>query len=370
MPLRGEAANRPTYVDHSRIGVGSNELVHCSHAVLGARCVQKTVPIGPDGADFAEPRLLEALDHPHITPVREAQFDPQRDNSITFVMPWYSGGSVAEALRDGHSFSLHESIGVVRNVLDALEYVHVVHKHLHRDIKTSNVLLDEARSAGYLADFERAGPMDDAGEASAVRATIFYMAPELNITQRHTRPADLYGVGMLLFEMLNGRFQWEEFVPQATEERIASGRRSFADRLVAPTSFAPHVPRALVRITRKAMDRDPARRYQTASSFLAELNRVQVIDWRCTEADDLEGTWLGTWPPNRRRSRRDRYRVTARRLAGGADRGCLRLVAETQEPDSISWRRFRVPDATVDDEEGLRQFFAEVSARAAQRRPA
>ncbi len=63
MPLLGERRDKPTYIDLREISDGSNQLVRCSHRVLGADGVQKTVPIGSGGCAFAEPRLLEALDH-------------------------------------------------------------------------------------------------------------------------------------------------------------------------------------------------------------------------------------------------------------------------------------------------------------------
>jgi serine/threonine protein kinase len=372
VPLQGERRDTPTYIDIREITDGSNQLVRCSHRVLGARCVQKTVPIGPAGAAFAEPRLLEALDHPHIPPIREAQFDPERDNCITFVMPWFPGGSVARALVDGHQFSLHETIGIVRDVLDALEYVHTVHRYLHRDVKTSNILLDELQRAGFLTDFERAAPVSEDGTTQAVMATVFYMAPECAVTGRHSVQSDIYGVGVVLFEMLNGRFAWESFDPAETERRVLAGRRSFPDRLVAPAIFSPEIPAALVRITRKAISLNPAARYGSAREFLAALNGVATIDWRKRQVTGLEGEWFGTWPPRTRPEARYRYRVSSQKLASGRQRGRLRLVAETQRPDMIGWRRFGVPDRTVgsQDREAVRQFFSDVLAKAAHRRPA
>lgn len=372
MPLQGERAGVPTYVDMRTIDDGSNEIVHCEHRVLGKRCVQKTVAIRSGADAFAEPRLLELLDHPRIPPVREAQFDPQRDNCITFVMPWYPGGSVARALVDGHQFSVHEAIGILRDVLDALEYLHTVHRHVHRDLKTSNVLLDEQKGVGFLTDFERAAPMDANGTTQAILTTIFYMAPECGSTGRQSVRSDVYGAGLVLFELLNGRFPWETFDPQATERRVVSGRRAMPERMLAPAAFLPHVSNELVRIVRKSVSVNPESRFSSARDMLAALNRVRCLDWRRISGEGLEGVWVGSWPPHLRVSRRNRYRVSAGVLQGGQDRGKLRLVAEAQQPASATWRRFAVPDATVDvdDVAAVRQFFSDVAARAAHLRPA
>ena len=372
MALHGERADKPTYIDLREIIDGSNQLVRCSHWVLGADCVQKTVPIGADGAAFAEPRLLEVLDHPHIPPVREAQFDPDRRNCVTFVMPWYPGGSVARALVDGHVFSLHEALAIARDVLDALEYVHTVHNRVHRDVKTSNVLLDGDRATGYLTDFERAAQMESDRAAQAVLTTTFYMAPECALTGRHSVRSDVYGVGMILFEMLNGRFAWETFDPAEVEQRVLNGKRSFPDRVIAPTAFEPHVPPVLVRITRKALSRDPAGRFASARDFLTAINRVRAIDWRKTKPDDAEESWEGSWPPHVRLRDREHYRVSSRRLRSGPERGLLRLTAEIQRAGSATWRRFGIgePNLGEADREGVRQFFNDVAARAAHRWPA
>lgn len=370
--LRGENAARPTYVGMTAIPVGSNELVRCEHAVLGANCVQKTVPIGADRSGFVEPRLLEALDHPNIPEIREAQFDPQRDNAITFVMPWYPGGSVADALVNGRRFSLQETIDVIRGVADALEYLHTVRSHLHRDIKPSNILLGEGGRPGYLADFERASLRETSGDTPAIQITPFYMAPELAVTRRHTVRSDIFGIGTVLFEMLNGRFRWEDFDAASVERRILQGRRSVPDALVAPAAFAPHVPRQLVRLTRKAISIDPSSRYGSARELLVALNRAQTVDWRRGPGDGLDGEWVGTWPPFAPPRLQDRYRVVSRTLESGRDRGRLRVVAQIQRRGTLTWRGFGVAQLTADsdDVEAIRQFFSEVSASVSHRRAA
>jgi eukaryotic-like serine/threonine-protein kinase len=272
MTLRGERQDEPTYIDLRDIADGSNQLTRCAHRILGAHCVQKTVPIGPGSSAFAEPRLLEALDHDHIPPVREAQFDPDRRDCITFVMPWYPGGSVARALLGGERFSIYQSIGIARDVLDALEYLHTAHGHVHRDVKTSNVLLSEDRRIGYLTDFERAAALAGDGTTQAVLTTVFYMPPECAPTGCHSVRSDLYATGLVLYEMLSGRFRWEEFDPEATERRVLKGLRSVPDSMLSSGSFAPHVPDDLVRIVRKATHRDPSSRFSSARSFISALN--------------------------------------------------------------------------------------------------
>lgn len=371
MPLQGEAATRHTYVNLERIADGSQLIHRCEHAILGKRCAQKTIRLSGTSIAALEPRLLEELDHPRITPVREAQFDPNYDGYVTFVMPWYDGGSVARSLIDGHRFSLAESMSIVRDVLGALEYVHTVKGYVHRDVKADNVLLDAARTVGYLSDFGLAAAIEATGDAPAVLSTFEYMAPECTPTLRHGAQADVYSAGMVLFELVNGRFRWEEFDRPGIERRVTAGRRALADSAYSVAAFAPHVPDQLVRVTRKAIAPKPQDRFASAAAFVRALNQVVTIDWREHDGGTESSVWIGTWPPQRRRDERDEYRVTARTLSRGPSAGLRRLVADHRRNGATAWRR-TLPDRDidVDDAAALRRFFADVAASAAHRRAA
>lgn len=373
MPLHGEAEARQTYVGLTRIPVGSRLLHRCTHRVLGTNCVQKTVPIMAYSFAFFEPRLLEALDHPHITPIREAQFDPEFENFVTFVMPWYEGGSTADALAEGHRFSLAEAINVSRCVLDALVYLHTRMGYAHRDVKPSNVLLDEARRQGYLADFEHAASFESDGLTPAVATTTEYMAPECAGEGRQGAAADVYGVGVVLFEMLNGRLKWEDLDRGAIEKRVMEGRRALPDHAYAPSAFAVHVPEPLVSVVRRAISRRPSDRYPSAADFLRALNGITTMDWRHESGDGATGMWKGSWPPHDRVDRRDHFRVESRVVGSGPSRGKRRLTSLYRRSGATTWRRavgIADRDVDVDDAAAIRRFFKDVSQSAAHRRPA
>jgi serine/threonine protein kinase len=372
MPLSGEAAHRNTYTNIQRIHDGSQLVHRCQHAILGADCVQKTVPITSSSVAFFEPRLLEELDHPRITPVREAQFDPELENYVTFVMPWYEDGSVARALIDDHRFSLSESIGILRDVLDALEYLHTRKAYVHRDIKSDNILLDNNRSSALLSDLGLAVELEAGGDAQAVVSTYEYLAPECASTGRHGPRSDLYGVGMIMFELLNGRIKWENLNRQRIEQRVLGGRRALPDSCFASHAFSPYVPAQLARIARKATASEPASRYQSAADFLRALNAERFIDWRHVSGDYVDGMWEGGWPPDARSSVQDRYRVASRLVLRGPSAGRRRVVAEYQRTGVSGWRRFGIPDRDIDanDADALRTVFADIAVNAAHRRAA
>lgn len=191
MMSRTGPAPRPTYTPRAQITSGVR-VAH--HEILGEECVQKTyIPEGRDDAiAFAEPRLLNELDHPYITPLRDAQFAPDRPGHVTIIMRVYWGSSIHAAIEgDGHRFSVGTAIGILQNIADALVYLHNTKQYVHRDIKPKNILLDRDRRTGFLADFGSAARLETDGTATAVRTTDLYQAPEAARTGRVGPPADI-----------------------------------------------------------------------------------------------------------------------------------------------------------------------------------
>jgi len=370
-PLRGERLDRSTYRILDRLSSGwGDDVFLAHHEIFDGTVVQKTVFMHglEDALASNEPAFLNRLDHPRIVPVREAQWDPNQDRAITFVMPYLAGGSVHDALLEGYRFSIYQSIGITIDALDALAHIHREFRALHRDAKPGNVLLDGNRRHGYLSDFGSAAVLDNAGQAAAVLGTNVYRPPESRLTGTVGVDADVYRIGMMLFEMLNGRLPWEELDLAVVEARLRRGLRAVTDSTL---QFQPHVPERLRRCVRKAINRDPAQRYGSAEAFIAALRKVCCIDWRHSEGVSVEGAWFGTWPPHLRPELRTEYRVLTRLLGAGRDRGKIRVEADYRKPRATSWRQV-APDATVDasDMRALSACFEQVRASAAHRSPA
>jgi eukaryotic-like serine/threonine-protein kinase len=368
-PLLGERHDRPTYRILDRLGDGRGDDVFAAHhEILDGTFVQKTVAMHglEDALAWNEPAFMHRLEHPRIVPVREAQWDPKEHGAITFVMPHFAGGSVADALSQDYRFSINQAVDIATDGLDALGYLHREHHALHRDTKPGNLLLNEKRRHGYLSDFGSAASIGADGTAEAVLGTNIYRPPESRATGRVGIDADIYGFGMTLFEMLNGRIPWETLDLAKVEARLQRGLRAVPD---SQLGFAPHVPERLRRCIRKAIERDPARRPASPETMIRELRRVRCIDWRWAEGSGLSGTWIGTWPPRLPEERRVSYRVVSRKLSSGPHSGKLRVESDFRYPGG-GWRQ-AVADKTItpDDGRALSKLFAEVEANAAQRSP-
>jgi serine/threonine protein kinase len=370
MPIHGEA-DRKTYLRH--VGIAPGVWV-ALHDILGENCVQKTYePAGrEDAIAFAEPRLLNQLDHPHITPLRDAQFDPDRQGCVTMVMRFYAGRSVHEAMAvDDHRFSVGTVIAVLQDIGDALNYLHLTKRYLHRDVKPKNVLLDGHRRVGYLADFGSAAIIEAAETAAAARTTAIYQAPEAARTGLVGPPADIYALGLTGFEMLNGLFPYDELDAAKIDKRVNEGLRALPGRMLEPSAFAPHAPDSLRKTIRSMIDADPTRR-PTAAELLRKLRSLQCVDWFHHDGEGIDGEWSGRWPPRLRTEQQIELSVTSAILQAGTDRGRRRLAARYRSATSGGWRTVGVGPVTGDaqDSAAVSAFFTAVDAHLASRWPA
>lgn len=369
MALQGERLDKPTYtVIQTMSEVSSSGLcMKAYHDVYERWVVQKTVSLlGLDDAvAFTEPQLLNTIRHEHLVEVWEAQWDPDPKwrslKAVTFVMPYYEGGSVLDALLEGHRFSLNEAIGIACDVLDALHHLHVERHLLHRDIKPANILLDGRRRTAYLADLGSAAPMSAAADAEVRRGTPLYQPPEGHLGRYDVR-GDIYGVGMVLLEMLNSPFPYEDLKRTTVEARLAVGRAPVPARLLRP---APQVPPGLSRLVSRMVSVDPSRRPASALAVQRSLERLPTLDWR-ERTEDQDRVWEGRWPPAAPVGRGRVYEVRAARVPSGRYAGQLLLTARWRDEGSTTWREYRSLRRRVatDDSRSLAGFFREVEAKA------
>jgi len=164
-----------------------------------------------------EAKTVARLHHPHILPLIE--FGDEQ-GVLYLVMPFIEGGTLTGYLRR-HLPDVHEVSTIFLQLLDAVEYAHD-EGLIHRDIKSSNVLLESRRSGppyAYLADFGLVRTIQQADLESSyagipipldqVPGTPHYMAPEQ--TRGIVTPAtDIYALGVLLYQMLTGELPYND----------------------------------------------------------------------------------------------------------------------------------------------------------------
>jgi hypothetical protein len=366
MALAGEYLDRPTYTFLHTVGEGSIGL--CSvytHEVFGDRVVQKTITLlgVPDAIARSEPRLLQDARHDHIVEIREAQFDPEYADllAVTFVTPYYAGGSVSKALLEGHSFSTRVALDLIGGVLEALDFLHGTMRIVHRDVKPGNIMLSKSRDYSYLGDLGSAAYMDADGFVAAGGGTPLYEPPEATTGVLDAR-ADLYSTGMVLLELLNGRLPYETLNDEAIDRRRFNGQRSLPDRFFRQ---APWVPRSVAAFMRKLAAPNPDDRFASAAEALRQLNRLSYVSWQRVRDEGFAGEWLGRWPSAARLERTRQIQVEVTRITSGRYAGAYRASVK-HRVGVAPWRNYASLARRMGEGDvvSLAAFFREVEAAA------
>jgi serine/threonine protein kinase len=222
----------------------------------------------PDFADRFEQTLkaLVALEHPYLL----SPHDYGRDEEQFFVvMRYLPGGTLADRM-DGRPMLLAEVVPLLQRLAEALDAAHTAHL-LHGDIHPADVLFDLHERA-VLADLGLAQLLDPVAGPSPT-GTAAYMSPEQIAGQPIDGRADVYALGIVLFEMLTGRQPYsgatpQELLRQHLEQPVPQLSAAALAHLVLPLEFNQVIARAL------AKNRDY--RYPTAG-VLAEAVRTTFL---------------------------------------------------------------------------------------------
>jgi serine/threonine protein kinase len=208
-----------------------------------------------------EARKVAKLRHPNIVPVH----DVGKEGSNCFIVgEWIEGTNLAVRIKE-HRPGHRESARIVAEVADALAHAHAA-GFVHRDIKPANILIDPQGRA-YLTDFGIAVVEEDLLRNVKAAGTLPYMAPEQlgeNLGPVDHR-ADLYSLGVVLYELLTGKRPFRATSPMGLREEILKGEPETLRRI------EPDVPAELERICLRCLAKRPEDRYQGADEVAADL---------------------------------------------------------------------------------------------------
>ena len=250
------------------VGRGGMGVVYeAVHTDLGRRVALKILPVQAT----LDPRFLERfrreaqaaarLEHPNIVPV--IGYGTQ-DDLHYYAMQYIQGRNLQDAV-SGSTRARYEPIARIGlELAEAMAHAHA-HGVLHRDVKPSNVLLDESGRA-WITDFGLCRHTDADGltRTGDILGTFRYMPPERFAGVSDAR-GDVYGIGITLYELLTGHQAYEGDDPVVLAARIS---REPPPR---PRAHDPRIPSELEVIVRKAMAHAPSERYPTAEALASDL---------------------------------------------------------------------------------------------------
>jgi serine/threonine protein kinase len=208
-----------------------------------------------------EARTIARLEHRNILPV----YGYGQDQGVTYMaMRYLEGGTLRDVLDQGR-LTLGDIVSVIEQVCAGLDYAHR-QGVVHRDVKPSNVMVDDEGWA-YVTDFGIARVLDASSELTGGGAigTPAYMAPEQSMGKKVDHRADIYAMGIILYELVVGR------VPYQAETPMAVALAHVHSPLPLPRSIDPRVPEAVEKVILKALAKEPEHRYDSANQLAADF---------------------------------------------------------------------------------------------------
>ncbi len=234
-----------------------------------------------------ESKAIAILNHPNIVKVLDVGFGERLQY---IVMEYIDGITLKEYLDQRKDIRWKEAVHFVVQILRALQHAHDK-GIVHRDIKPQNIML---LSDGTIK-------VTDFGIArlsrTAVRATmegekaigsVHYISPEQARGEITDEKADLYSVGVALYEMLTGKLPFE------ADNAVSVAIMQMQNEATPPHEINPDIPEGLEQITMRAMQKDLTKRYQSAAEMLGDFD-----EFKRNPSIKFEYTYFADEPPTR-----------------------------------------------------------------------
>ena len=214
---------------------------------------------------YHEAEIVARLSHKNIVKI----YDVGEDLDLSYLaMEYLEGDSLEKYCEAGRLLPISQSLDIIAQVCDALEYAHT-HAIIHRDIKPGNIMLLKNGEI-KVTDF---GIARAAGSTKTrtgiIKGTPYYMSPEQARGVKLDGGADIFSLGVVLYQILSGK------LPFTGENLSAIMYQTANTDPVPPSTYNPKIEQPVVDILNRALAKDPGVRYQTAGRMAEDLRRIQ-----------------------------------------------------------------------------------------------
>ena len=301
-----------------------------------------------------EARSAARLQHPNIVSV----YDSDRHGDVAFlVMEFIEGEDLKHHLDSGKRYSLEQSLRMVGDLLSALEYAHR-QSVVHRDVKPANLLIENDGRV-KLTDFGVAR-IQDSSEATRTQGsmvgTLKYMSPEQVQGQPIDARADLFAVGIVLYQLLTGQRPFDGDTDFAIIQKIVGHTPDM------PSLFNPLLPPAIDAVVLRALAKKREQRFTTAQDFARALQEASGQASDPTIVPPVSQPGGNATDAGRQRSHVGGS--TVKLSSSGTDSGST----VTQELELVYWKDIKDSDDLEDLEGFLGRFPSGIYADLARRR--
>ncbi len=211
---------------------------------------------------YREAESAGRLDHQNIITI----YDMGEEETLAYIaMEYVPGKPLSEFTKEGDLLPIPVVFELIRQVAEALDYAHGLNV-VHRDIKPGNLLYNEDKHLIKVTDFGIARIIDSTQtRTGTILGTPFYMAPEQLKGSRVDGRADIFSLGVTLFQLLTGR------LPFAGEDIASLVYQITNTKQPSVRDLRPELPAAATRIINKALQKSPAKRYPSAKNMAESL---------------------------------------------------------------------------------------------------
>ena len=224
---------------------------------------------------FREAKAAGRLSHPNIVTV----YDVGEERDLAYIaMDYVEGTALDVHCRKDNLLPVETVYSIVLQVAEALSYAHQ-NKIVHRDIKPSNLLYNAETNQVKVSDFGIARMSDESKtKTGQVMGSPVYMAPEQLKGAKVTGAADIFSLGASLYQLLTGTTPFKaDSLPELTIKIMSKKHKSVRE-------LRTDLPASAVRITNRALNKDPAKRFANADEMASQLRKALANDFNARVA--------------------------------------------------------------------------------------